>query len=158
MGWYYLSYEDYRALKDFSVVPGDVIVSCAGTIGKCYILPEGIEPGIINQALMRVRIHKGFSKQYFLYVFDVALEYMNEKYSNGSAIKNIPPFSVLKKQEIPVPPYEEQLNLVRYLDKACEKLDTIQSMKRQQLEVAKEEKRALIFEYVTGKKRVKEAM
>ena len=38
-----------------------------------------------------------------------------------------------KKQEIPVPPYEEQLNLVRYLDKACEKLDTIQSMKRQQL-------------------------
>ncbi len=158
LGWYYLSYEDYRGLKDFAVVPGDVIVSCAGTIGKCYILPEGIEPGIINQALMRVRIHEGFSKQYFLYVFDVALEYMNEKYSNGSAIKNIPPFSVLKKQEIPVPPYDEQLKLVQYLDRTCEKLDTIQSMKEQQLKVAKEEKTALIFEYVTGKKRVKEAM
>lgn len=158
LGWYYLSYEDYRGLKDFAVVPGDVIVSCAGTIGKCYILPEGIEPGIINQALMRVRIHEGFSKQYFLYVFDVALEYMNEKYSNGSAIKNIPPFSVLKKQEIPVPPYDEQLKIVQYLDRTCEKLDAIQSMKEQQLKVAKEEKTALIFEYVTGKKRVKEAM
>ena len=158
LGWYYLSYEDYRGLKDFAVVPGDVIVSCAGTIGKCYILPEGIEPGIINQALMRVRIHEGFSKQYFLYVFDVALEYMNEKYSNGSAIKNIPPFSVLKKQEIPVPPYDEQLKIVQYLDGTCEKLDAIQSMKEQQLKVAKEEKTALIFEYVTGKKRVKEAM
>ena len=107
---------------------------------------------------MRVRIHEGFSKQYFLYVFDVALEYMNEKYSNGSAIKNIPPFSVLKKQEIPVPPYDEQLKLVQYLDRTCEKLDAIQSMKEQQLKVAKEEKTALIFEYVTGKKSVKEAM
>lgn len=31
-----VSYEDYRGLKDFSVFPGDIIVSCAGTIGKCY--------------------------------------------------------------------------------------------------------------------------
>ena len=99
LGWYYLSAKDYSSLKDFSVSPGDIIVSCAGTIGKCYILPNSIEPGIINQALMRVRINEGFDKRYFLYLFDVALEYMNEKYSNGSAIKNIPPFSILKKQK-----------------------------------------------------------
>jgi type I restriction enzyme S subunit len=158
LGWYYLNYEDYRRLKDFSVLAGDVIVSCAGTIGKCYILPEEIEPGIINQALMRVRIHEGFSKKYFLYVFDVALEYMNEKFSNGSAIKNIPPFSVLKKQEIPVPAYEEQLKMVKYLEDTCSKIDSIQKMKEEQLELAKNEKKALIFEYVTGKKCVKEAM
>lgn len=62
LGWYYLSYEDYRGLKDFAVSPGDIIVSCAGTIGKCYILPDGIEPGIINQALMRVKIKEQFVK------------------------------------------------------------------------------------------------
>ena len=156
LGWYYLSEKDYRGLKDFSVLPGDIIVSCAGTIGKCYILPEKIEPGIINQALMRVRISDGFEKKYFLYLFDVALEYMNGKYSNGSAMKNIPPFNVLKKQCIPVPPVIEQNKIVAMLDDKCSLIDETIKGKECQLERAQRYKEALIFEYVTGKKRVKE--
>ena len=156
LGWYYLSYEDYRGLKDFSVSPGDIIVSCAGTIGKCYILPDNIEPGIINQALMRVRINEGFNKSYFIYLFDVALEYMNAKYSNGSAIKNIPPFSILKKQNIPVPPMEEQNAIVAELDHKIPLIDSIISEKEKQLFAMKNHRDSLIFEYVTGKKRVKE--
>lgn len=156
LGWYYLSYEDYRGLKDFSVSPGDIIVSCAGTIGKCYILSDNIEPGIINQALMRVRINKGFNKSYFIYLFDVALEYMNAKYSNGSAIKNIPPFSILKKQNIPVPPMEEQNAIVAELDYKIPLIDDIINKKETQLSVMKNHRDSLIFEYVTGKKRVKE--
>ena len=156
LGWYYLSYEDYRGLKDFSVLPGDIIVSCAGTIGKCYILPDNIEPGIINQALMRVRINEGFNKSYFIYLFDVALEYMNAKYSNGSAIKNIPPFSILKKQNIPVPPIEEQDAIVAELDYKISLIDDIILKKEAQLSAMKNHRNTLIFEYITGKKRVKE--
>jgi len=156
LGWYYLTERDYRSLRDFSVHGGDIIVSCAGTIGKCYILPENTEPGIINQALMRVRINEGFNKKYFLYLFDVALEYMNEKYSNGSAMKNIPPFSVLKKQSIPVPPPAEQAEIVCYLDRLCESIYSVSKSKERQLALMQERKKALIYEYVTGKKRVKE--
>lgn len=156
MGWYYLTERDYKSLRDFSVHSGDIIVSCAGTIGKCYILPENTEPGIINQALMRVRINEGFNKNYFLYLFDVALEYMNEKYSNGSAMKNIPPFSVLKKQSIPVPPSAEQAEIVSYLNRQCASIHSVSKSKEQQLALMHERKKALIYEYVTGKKRVKE--
>lgn len=156
LGWYYLSYEDYRGLKDFSVAPGDIIVSCAGTIGKCYVLPDNIEPGIINQALMRVRIKDGFNKSYFIYLFDVALEYMNEKYSNGSAIKNIPPFSILKKQNISVPPLEEQDAIVAELDYKTALIDATIAEKERQLLTMQNHMAAVIFEYVTGKKRVKE--
>lgn len=151
-----LSYEDYRGLKDFSVAPGDIIVSCAGTIGKCYVLPDNIEPGIINQALMRVRIKDGFNKSYFIYLFDVALEYMNEKYSNGSAIKNIPPFSILKKQNISVPPLEEQDAIVAELDYKTALIDATIAEKERQLLTMQNHMAAVIFEYVTGKKRVKE--
>lgn len=158
LGWYYLTEKDYRSLQDFSVHGGDIIVSCAGTIGKCYILPENTEPGIINQALMRVRLKEGFDKKYFLYLFDVALEYMNKKYSNGSAMKNIPPFSVLKKQSIPIPPPEEQAKIVFYLDRLCESIQSISKSKERQLMLMRERKRSLIYEYVTGKKRVKEAI
>lgn len=157
LGWYYLSYEDYRILKDFTVSPGDIIVSCAGTIGKCYILPNNIEPGIINQALMRVKINKEFDKYYFIYLFDVALKYMNEKYSNGSAIKNIPPFSVLKKQCVPVPPINEQVSIVKKLDSECSFLEKLMSEKKRQLQLAQKYEQSSIYEYVTGKKRVKEA-
>lgn len=41
-------------MSGFEVLPGDIIVSCAGTIGETYIMPDDIEQGIINQALMRV--------------------------------------------------------------------------------------------------------
>lgn len=156
LGWYYLSYEDYRGLKDFTVSPGDIIVSCAGTIGKCYILPDGIEPGIINQALMRVKIKEQFDNYYFIYLFDVALEYMNEKYSNGSAMKNIPPFSVLKKQCIPVPPIDEQKIIVNRLDSECSHIEKLITGKDKELKLAQSYKQSLIYEYVTGKKRVKE--
>lgn len=158
LGWYYLTERDYKPLRDFSVCGGDIIVSCAGTIGKCYILPGNSERGIINQALMRVRINQGFNKRYFLYLFDVALEYMNEKYSNGSAMKNIPPFYILKKQHIPIPPPIEQEKIVSYLDKICETINWVANSKILQLELMRERKRSLIYEYVTGKKRVKEGM
>jgi type I restriction enzyme S subunit len=158
LGWYYLTYEDYRGLKDFSVKSDDIIISCAGTIGKCFILPDKIEPGIINQALMRVRLRDEFNKSFFIYLFDIALEYMNAKFSNGSAIKNIPPFSVLKKQWISVPPLKEQEALVDYLDVKCSAIDQVIMEKSSQLATIKEFKDSLVFEYVTGKKRVKEAI
>lgn len=158
LGWYYLSYEDYRSLKDFSVSPGDILISCAGTIGKCYILPDNIEPGIINQALMRVKIREKFDKYYFIYLFDVALGYMVEKYSNGSAMKNIPPFSVLKKQCIPVPPIEEQEFIVEKLDSLCSHIENSLAGKERELQLVQKYKSSLIYEYVTGKKRVKEVV
>lgn len=155
LGWYYISYFDYKNLKDFEVFSGDIIVSCAGTMGKCYIMPENIEKGIINQALMKITLLKNMDKKYFLYLFAIALEFMTDKYSNGSAIKNIPPFSVLKKENIPLPNFEEQTKIANYLDKQCSKIDSIIESKKEQLEKITQHKKSLIYEYVTGKKRVK---
>ena len=82
--------------------------------------------------------------------------YKRQKYSNGSAIKNIPPFSILKKQNIPVPPMEEQNAIVAELDYKIPLIDDIINKKETQLSVMKNHRDSLIFEYVTGKKRVKE--
>ena len=155
LGWYYISYADYTNLRDFEVFSGDIIVSCAGTMGKCYIMPENIEKGIINQALMKITLLDTMNKKYFLFLFNIALEFMTDKYSNGSAIKNIPPFSVLKKENIPLPSFEEQTQIANYLDKQCSKIDSIIESKKEQLAKITEHKKSLIYEYVTGKKRVK---
>lgn len=117
LGTYYITREYFdEKMSGFEVLPGDIIVSCAGTIGEIYILPDGIEKGIINQALMRITLPSGINKRFFQYYFDANLKKSAQEESNGSAIKNIPPFDVLKNWYFPLIPYEEQLRIVESID------------------------------------------
>ena len=75
LGNYYITEEYYNSeMKGFSVEPGDIIVSCAGTRGETYVLPNNIEKGIINQALMRMNIVDSINLDFFLYYFDHILK------------------------------------------------------------------------------------
>lgn len=126
LGSYYIT-EDYynKAMTSFTVSPGDIIVSCAGTIGETYVMPNSIELGIINQALMRMRIYAPISIDYFLLYFDYVLKQTAQTGSKGSAIKNIPPFEIFKKLLLPIPPLAEQIRIVEKVEKlikVCEKL------------------------------------
>ena len=113
LGDYYITQQYFeQKMKSFSVHAGDIIVSCAGTIGETYVLPQKIEPGIINQALMRMRIYSPINVDYFLLYFDYIIKQTSIKNSKGSAIKNIPPFDVFKRILFPVPPFKEQNRIV----------------------------------------------
>lgn len=57
---------------------------------------------------------------------------------------------------VTLPPIEEQDVLIEYLDKVCADIDATMSIKSAQLDAMRKHKASLIFEYVTGKKRVKE--
>lgn len=117
LGTYYISREYFNEkMSGFEVMPGDIIVSCAGTIGETYIMPNKIEQGIINQALMRVTLAEGIDKKFFQYYFDANLKKSAQEESNGSAIKNIPPFDVLKNWYFPLTSIEEQRRIVVKLD------------------------------------------
>ena len=128
LGTYYITRQYYESkMKSFTVEPGDILVSCAGTIGETYVLPEQIEFGIINQALMRMTIYAPIDLDYFLLYFDYVLKETAKESSKGSAIKNIPPFEIFKKLILPLPPLEEQKRIVakvRELETLCNLLCT----------------------------------
>ncbi|MDU2591779.1 MAG: restriction endonuclease subunit S [Paeniclostridium sordellii] len=127
LGDYYVTKEYFESkLKGFEIFEGDIIVSCAGTIGETYIMPNGIERGVINQALMKMKIFDGIDIDYFLMYFDFILKRTAKESSKGSAIKNIPPFDIFKKMLLPVPPLEEQKRIAAKVDLIMDYLDKLQ--------------------------------
>ena len=117
LGTYYITKEKFDSLSGFAVQPFDIIVSCAGTIGETYVLPNNTPKGIINQALMLIRLYNREIERFYLLYFDFILKEEAQKNSKGTAIKNIPPFDVLKNFLIPIPPIEEQKRILKEIDK-----------------------------------------
>ncbi|EOF7228986.1 restriction endonuclease subunit S [Campylobacter upsaliensis] len=116
LGEYYISLEHFEKLKQFEVFENDIIVSCAGTIGEIFRIPKNAPKGIINQALMKIKLVNEEWIPYFMIFFDFLIKQKSQENSKGSAIKNIPPLDILKNFTIPLPPLCEQQEIVKKLD------------------------------------------
>ena len=125
LGNYYISTEKYESLKSFEVFPNDIIVSCAGTIGENFVLPIGMRKGIINQALMKISLFDLEIMDFYLMYFDFKLKSAAQEQGHGIALKNIPPFDVLKKYLVPIPPIQEQHRIVTAVNNMVSKVDFI---------------------------------
>ncbi|WP_026759369.1 restriction endonuclease subunit S [Selenomonas ruminantium] len=124
LGNYYISRKYFEEkMTGFEVKSGDIIVSCAGTIGETYILPDGCETGIINQALMRMKLMPSVYVPFFLLYFDSILKNTARKSSKGSALKNIPPFAELKSYLVPLPPLAEQQRIMEKIEELLPLID-----------------------------------
>ena len=101
IGTYFIDAERFQTLKRFEVVPGDVIMSCSGTIGEFFVIPEGAERGIINQALLKYTLNDSIDLTYFLYVMEWVKENFDKK---GTGLQNIGSVGTIKKTKISFPP------------------------------------------------------
>ncbi|EDP0307701.1 restriction endonuclease subunit S [Campylobacter jejuni] len=122
---YFISHEKFQELEAFKATEGDLPISCSGTLGKIVELPKDTEMGIINQALLKIRLNNiKILNSYFIYYFNSPI--MQEKILEstlGSAIKNIASVKILKQIEIPLPPLKEQERIVGILDESFAKID-----------------------------------
>lgn len=115
---YFISQEKYEEMIDFSVEPGDLIISCSGTIGKIAEVPTNARKGIINQALLKIKLNKKLvSNGYFIYFFNSSI-YQSQIFekAKGSAMQNMVGMDELKNTVILLPPIEEQKHIVSALD------------------------------------------
>lgn len=73
--------------------------------------------------------------------------------SNSTTIDVIYSYN-LKNIIIPIIPLEEQYGIVEYLDKQCSNVDALIKVKQEQIDNINKQRQTLIYDYVTGKRRV----
>ena len=137
------------------VKKGTLLLTNSMSFGQPYIL--NID-GCIHDGWLAFSEFKDISKEFLFYVLmsELCLKQFN-KAAIGAVVDNLS-IEKVGSTYIPIPPLEEQADIVNYLDEECAKIDEIANGKEKQLIQMKAHKYATIYEYVTGKKRVKEDM
>jgi type I restriction enzyme S subunit len=136
IGNYYIDGNKYLEMEAFSIKPSDLIISCSGTMGRVAIVPSGVKPGIINQALLKLspdlnQLEPAYLKDY-LHTQSVQTQYF--QMTAGSAIKNVASVSVLKGIPIPLPPFSEQKRISAELSEQLANVERVQEKLEAQLD------------------------
>lgn len=143
--------------KPYLLEDGDVLFARSGaTVGKTFYYSQNLGSAAFAGYLIRAQVNEQVIARYLFYItlgnyYDA---WKNMVFSQAT-IQNI---GADKYVQLPVimPTIKEQQEIVKFLDKKCTQIDSILESKQKQLETITEHKKSLIYEYVTGKKRVKE--
>lgn len=141
--------------KEYMLTKGDLLFARSGaTVGKTFLYKEDYAACFAGY-LIKARCNKNELLPNFVFYYTLSNVYQNWKNSIfiQSTIQNIgaDKYSVMP---IIVPPLAEQQSIADYLDQKCSEIDELISIKQQKIEKLKDYKKSLIFECVTGKRKV----
>ena len=127
----YVDEKKYKELKRFSVYPGDIIVSCRGTIGEVFLVPEDAPMGIMHPSIMKIRLKDNvYNKTFFVFALRQYME-AHIAEANGTAVKMAVTATSLGKEEFIVPPIEAQNEWMAFVEQSDKsKFELKQSVKR----------------------------
>jgi type I restriction enzyme S subunit len=128
IGHYYISEAKFQELRSFELHPGEILVSCSGTVGRVAIVPPSIERGVINQALLKLALHQAaMVNEYFIILFPAFFMQTDTLLNlQGTAQKNIPGMSILRRMPFPLPPIAEQKRIVTKVDTLMAMVDKLE--------------------------------
>lgn len=141
--------EGYKVVYDDDIVV-NIILAWMGAIGRSAY------NGVTSPAYDTYKPLDGVCSEYYHYLFRTKV-FSGECYKYGRGIMAMrwrTYSSEFKSIKVPVPPYEEQVQIAEHIDKKCEKIDKTISDRQTAIEKLKQYKKSLIYEVVTGKKEV----
>ena len=104
----YVDEKKYKELKRFSIYGGDIIVSCRGTIGEIYQVPNNAPLGIMHPSIMKIRLDNSkYNPIFFKFMLSDYMDIEKNK-SKGSGVKMAITASELGKIKFPLPPLSLQ--------------------------------------------------
>lgn len=154
IGGRFLTPEHFQRLNSCKIIPGDFLMSTMGTIGKCAIVPEHIQRGIMDSHLIRLRFdEKKIEQRYILHLFSDQFDYLKRQTQQLSVGGIMEGLSVAIVSKL----------IVRYPKKAKDQKEIIEIFDDMNLEIRKLEeklskyqkiKQGMMEELLTGKVRL----
>ena len=149
---YYIDNNRAEKLKRFMVKPYDLIISCSGTIGKISIITPQDREGIINQALLILRLDLTKVKiRYIKYYLECFTNLIVT--SSGGAVTNIEKREIIEKIKIPIPLLKEQQRIVDILDRFDKLCNDISEGLPAEIEARQKQYEYYRYELLTFKKK-----
>ena len=133
------------------IEPGAVLIVVRGMI-LAHSFPTALnrKPVTINQDMKALRCCSMLAPHYlrdFFHGFEEHIVSLTDSSTHGTRRLDT---AVLGRLEIPLPPLEEQQQIVTYIDEATSRLDALQSATRNSMGLLKERRAGLIAAAVTG--------
>lgn len=150
----YLSWKKYYESPEIMISKNDILmVKTGSTYGKCSFVDDIPMECTINPQIVVFKQHKDYPK-FLAYSFQTnATRSFVETSVVGGTIPTIAQEKIMN-YFFAFPPLPEQQSIADYLDKKCSEIDELITIKQQKIEKLKDYKKSLIFECVTGKRKV----
>ncbi|HCH6176322.1 TPA: restriction endonuclease subunit S [Vibrio parahaemolyticus] len=128
---------------------GDVLISIKGTIGAVGLVPSGFE-GNIAREIARIRPSKNYDSSYVLY--QLQSDFTQKRIQNLTVGSTRKEFSIhtIKRFSIDIPPLPEQRKIAQILSTWDKAITTTEKL----IDASKQQKKALMQQLLTGKKRL----
>jgi len=153
LGKYFINENKFKELIRFKVKPYDFIVSCSGTIGKLFMIPEKAPKGIINQALLIIRINRDLLlEKFFMHLFTSSFfQRLIIKDAKGTAMLNLAGVKDMKLVPVLLPPIREQQAIVAEIESRLSVCDKIEESIEQSLKQAEALRQSILKKAFEGK-------
>jgi type I restriction enzyme S subunit len=133
----------------------DLLVCEGGDVGRSALWKEEITPCYIQNAINRVRpIHHCSTKYLYYWLFFLKHTGYIDAMVSRITIAHLTA-EKLERLIFLLPPRPDQQQIVEHLDSETQRLNNLKTNLNQQISTLEAYKKALIYECVTGKKRIK---
>ena len=158
-GFTYISNAKFHDLRAFEIVPGDVLVTSRGTIGRTALVANSCERGVLHPCLLRIHPdHERLVPEFLMTLIqDSQLLPQQLMFLSNSTTIDVIYSSTLANTVVPVPPLTEQVACVEHLDRVTANIDDAIDRSRRQTALMNEYRTRLIADVVTGQLDVREA-
>lgn len=149
-----ISYKDYILINRRSDVEyGDILMPMIGTVGGAVQVTTKNSFSIKNVALFKAGFDLIMSK-YLYYQLNSALVNNQLEFLMSGGVQSFVSLSILEQLQIINPSDKDKKEIIRFLDEKTQKIDKLIQIKNQQIENINKQRQTLIYDYVTGKRRV----
>lgn len=112
----YISTSHFQKLRSCQISEGDFLISMMGTIGKCFVVPADIEPGIMDSHLIRLKLDDSKLTASFLsQLFQTRVVSDQLRQLSVGGIMEGLSSKIVKLLNIPTPTIKEQAAIVEAL-------------------------------------------